>query len=189
MKARWLAEDRIGMVDRRHHVPLRCQILREPGHECPGARISMGYNHQRKCRNCSRLAHRGGPCPECRQSERQLAARRAWRFHRLRALPGVMQWLASDLDRERPIVQRRLSGVFVEPKNIRLTRIDQINGATPTVHRLREASSGASAAWNAEVRCRVLLGEGAGACRNRMPRSFISPFCVSASHRQIIRND
>src|SRR5215471_20424176 len=78
-----------------------------------------------------------------------------------------------DLNGERPIVNRRPSGIFVEVENIRLTRIDKLKGAD---------SDGPAAArsqfrrihWrNAEVRRCLLLGEAAEAHEQDARKSHV----------------
>src|ERR1700722_12058958 len=153
------------MIDRRNHVTLGRQILGEPGHESSRAWISVGNNYQRKG-----LAADGFCIAECLTQEMKgSGSARPW-------CPGHATFVddalfltrrdggrVPDLNGERAIGDGRLAGIFVEAKNVRLMRIHKLNGTDsyrprPARRQFRRVH------WRyAEVCCRVLLGEAAGA--------------------------
>lgn len=78
-----------------------------------------------------------------------------------------------DLNGERPIVEGRLAGIFVEVKNVRLMRIDQLNRADP--HRPRAARRQLRRVYRRDAEASCWAKQQADA--SRMYRNFISLWC------------
>ena len=127
-----LAEHRIGMIDGRHHVAFAGEVLRQVREERARPRVSVRHHHQRKglAARRRRVAH--GPALEAERG------RNTGRRNRHGALvdhllhrPGRQRRRIPDLDLQRTVIDRSLSGLRVEMQDVDLAGVDQVQGANP----------------------------------------------------------